>query len=53
MMFYMLLYYCTLFCTDVFCSLEKKKKKNVFFYSRSKNLKSNTTGISPEVCLKK
>ena len=27
MMFYMLLYYCTLFCIDVFCSWEKKKKK--------------------------
>jgi hypothetical protein len=26
MMFYMLLYYCTLFCIDVFCSWEKKKK---------------------------
>jgi hypothetical protein len=23
----MLLYYCTLFCIDVFCSWEKKKKK--------------------------
>ena len=27
MMFYMLLYYCTLFCIDVFCSWRKKKKK--------------------------
>jgi hypothetical protein len=26
MMLYMLLYYCTLFCIDVFCSWEKKKK---------------------------
>jgi hypothetical protein len=25
MMFYMLLYYCTVFCIDVFCSWEKKK----------------------------
>ena len=27
MMFYMLLYYCTIFCIDVFYSWEKKKKK--------------------------
>ena len=27
MMFYMLLYYCTLFCIDVFCSCEKESKK--------------------------
>ena len=27
MMFYMSLYYCTLFCIDVFCSWEKKRKK--------------------------
>ena len=27
MMFYMLLYYCTLFCIDVFCSSEEKERK--------------------------
>ena len=27
MMLYMLLYYCTLFCIDVFCSWEEKKKR--------------------------
>jgi hypothetical protein len=29
-MLYMLLYYCTLFCIDVFCSWEKKKKNKHF-----------------------
>ena len=28
MMFYILLYYCTLFCIDIFCSLEKNTKKH-------------------------
>ena len=28
MMFYILLYYCTLFCIDIFSSLEKNTKKH-------------------------
>ena len=36
MMFYMLLYYCTLFCIDVFCSWEKKNKKILYYHTSKK-----------------